>query len=108
MPDLVNPLDIRSVGGAGKDSVLQCIHLTFEFLQNRKIFVDDEIYDRINDEALAHRQHLRRALAARAHLLVSRVRTVPHGDHVAAAGEDMSLAAPNLAILQRGRAHHDE
>jgi len=33
---------------------------------------------------------------------------VPHGDHIAAASEDMSLAAPNLAILQRGRAHHDE
>jgi hypothetical protein len=30
--DLVNPLDIRSVGGAGKDGVLQCIHLAFEFL----------------------------------------------------------------------------
>ena len=31
-----------------------------------------------------------------------------YGHHIAAAGKDMRLAASNLAILQRGRAHHDE
>src|SRR5207247_4710290 len=56
--ELVNSLDIGSTGIARKDTVLQCVHFGFELLQDGEIVVDDEIHDRINDETLAHRQHL--------------------------------------------------
>ena len=67
VPDLVNPLDIRLVGGAGKDGGLQRIHLTFEFLQNREIVVDDEVHDGVEHEPGPVGQEMRHTLAARAH-----------------------------------------
>ena len=44
--DIVNPLDIRLVGGAGEDGVLERIYLSFEFVHNREIVANIErIYD---------------------------------------------------------------
>jgi hypothetical protein len=105
---LIDALDVRLPGFLREHRFLKRVGLGLQLMHDREIIVDDEVHDRIDDEALAHRQHLRRALAARPHLAIGGGRTVAHGHHIAAAGEDVGLAELDLAFEELGGAQRDE
>ena len=105
---LVDAFDVGPVALVGEDFLLERVGLGLEAVQHRKVVVDDEVHDRIDDEALPHREHLRHAFAARAHLAVGGGRAVAHRDHVAAPGEDVRLAELDLVFDQLRSAQRDE
>ena len=109
VPQLVDALDVGRVAAMREHLFLQRVRLGFQLVQDGEVVVDDEVDDRIDDEALALRQHLRRAFGARAHFAIGRGRAVAHGDHVARSRENVRLAELDLLVDDlRGAQRHED
>ena len=93
--------------------LLQLGDVLLERRDEREVLVDQEVHQGVEDEAGALGQQRRRRLAARPQRGVRAQRAVPHGDHVAAADEDVGLPEGDAGgrpshLGQLGGAQHHE
>src|SRR5215469_11440865 len=75
----VNTRDIRLTCRFRKDRALNSIHFALEFMDDWEKVIYDGVHDRINNEALSHGKHLRRALASGTYLAIPGGRAVSDG-----------------------------
>jgi hypothetical protein len=95
---LVDALDLDPRRALLEDRVLDPLHLLLDRIDDGEIVVDDEIHQRVEDEAFAAGEALWRALAARPDIGVGKRRAVPYRDDIALAGEDVRLAEGDLLL----------
>ena len=92
----------------GEHAVLDRLDLGMDRLQHRRVVVDDEVEDGIEDVVLAVRERDRAGFAALAHGRIGRRGAMAHRHYVAAPDEQMGLAERDASVHQLGGPRHDK
>ncbi len=104
----VQALDVLLVERHAEHAVLELLHLLVHGAHDRRVVVDDEVEDGVQDVVLAVGQHRRAGFAARTHGGIGGGGAVAHGHDVAAADEDVRLAESDAAVEKLRGARDDE
>ena len=90
-------------GSPAKIVLLEPVEPLLQRVDDREVVVDDEVHQRVEDEAGPFLEQMRRRLAALAHLGVRQRRAVADRDDVVRADEDVGLAERDAVIHASAR-----
>src|SRR6266478_2903789 len=104
----IKPLDLRPCHCARKHQRLHGLDFLLDGFEHRRIVIDDEIEDGVEDIVLAAGQRPRAALAALAYRRIGRRRAMTDRNKISFADEQMSLAKCDAVANELSGARHDE
>jgi hypothetical protein len=104
----IKPLDLRPCHRARKHERFHGLDFFLDGFEHRRVVIDDEIEDGVEDIVFAARQRSRTAFAAFAYRRIGRRRAMADGNKISFADEQMSLAKCDAVANELRGARHDE